>query len=192
MLFRSDAHKTQEAKINQLNKRNIKVNPNIIFIPIDFSKESLKDKLIEFGFKKDQKSLFILEGLTMYLSREAVESTFRIIDEFSANGSKIVFDYIYLSVLKKENNFYGEKQIYNIVRNVNEEWCFGFDKEEAKPFLKIYNFNLVENLSSDDLEGKYFQNIKGRTGGKINGTHCIAYAKKQHSIQRPFCLIAKI
>ena len=58
-IFELDAPVTQEAKISQLKKRGIEINPNITFISIDFNKESLEDKLGEFGFTKNRKSLKI-------------------------------------------------------------------------------------------------------------------------------------
>ena len=74
--------------------------------------------------------------------------------------------------------FYGEKRIYIIVKNANEEWCFGINKGEAKTFLKAYGFNLTEDLGPDDLEDRYFKDKKGKATGRINGTHCIANARK--------------
>ncbi|HOO27706.1 MAG TPA: class I SAM-dependent methyltransferase, partial [Lachnospiraceae bacterium] len=75
-IYELDAPNTQNAKISQLKKRGITVHPNVVFVPIDFNRESLKDKLIEAGFEKGKKSLFMLEGLTMYLDQKAVDSTF--------------------------------------------------------------------------------------------------------------------
>ena len=63
-IFEMDVPITQDAKIKQLKKRHIEIGPNVIFVPIDFSRESLENKLLESGFKKNQKSLFILEGRT--------------------------------------------------------------------------------------------------------------------------------
>ena len=180
-VFELDAPETQKAKIGQLKKRGISINRNMVFISIDFNKESLRDKLIESGFDRNKKSLFVLEGLTMYLEREAVDSTFKIIDEFSASGSEIVFDYIYLSVLKRHNALYGEKEIYATVKNANEEWCFGIEKGELKLFLEAYHFSVVEDLSPEDLQNKYFSDDRRGVIGKINGTHCIAYAIKKKS-----------
>lgn len=76
-----------------------------------FDKESLGDKLIDSGFNRKKRSLFILEGLIMYLNRETVDSTFRLIGEFAGVNSEIVFDYIYASVLRRENLFFGLKRL---------------------------------------------------------------------------------
>jgi methyltransferase (TIGR00027 family) len=178
-IYELDAANTQRAKINQMKKRGIDIDPNIVFIPIDFNKESLKDKLTESGFKRSR-SLFLLEGLTMYLDREAVESTFDTIDEFSSDGSRIVFDYIYSSVLKRENALYGEEQIYQTVKFANEEWCFGFADGEAQTFLKNHHYDLTEELGPRDLEDRYFKDGQGKKTGGINGTHCIALARAEN------------
>ena len=177
-IFELDAPVTQEAKINQLKKREIELNPNVIFISIDFNKESLEDKLIEFGFQKNKRSLFILEGLTMYLDPEAIDSTFHVIDQFAGTGSEIVFDYVYSSVLRGENIYYGESEVINQVNDANEPWSFGIEKGDLESFLNDKNLKLICSLNSDDLEDKFFKNEHGTIIAKVNGTHCITYARK--------------
>ena len=175
-IFELDAPVTQEAKINQFKKRGIAIDPNIVFISINFNKESLEDKLIESGFKAGKKSLFILEGLTMYLDPEAIDSTFHIIDQFAGEGSEIIFDYVYSSVLRGENIYYGESEVLNQLKNTNEPWSFGIEKGKLESFLKAKNLKLIESLNSSDLEKKFFFK-DGKPVAKINGTHCIVHAK---------------
>jgi len=175
-IFELDAPITQNAKINQLKKRGIKINNNTMFISINFNKESLKGKLQESGFKENKKSLFILEGLTMYLDSVAIDNTFSIINEFAGDGSEIVFDYIYSSVLRGENLYYGESEVYNGVKDRNEPWCFGIEEGEIESFLENKNLLLIQNLNSKDLERDYFEE-NGKILSKVNGTHAIAHAK---------------
>jgi len=177
-VFELDIPITQNAKISQLKKRQIKIHPGITFIPVDFNKESLRDKLLDYGFKNNQKTLFLLEGLLMYLSAESVDSTFQIIDEFSAKKSEIVFDSIYLSVLRKENLYYGEEDVYNYVSKVGEGWTFGIEKNHIETFLNKYHFSLMQFLDSDKLEEKYFTDSNNSLVAKINGTHFIVNAIK--------------
>ena len=127
---------------------------------------------------KGKKSLFMLEGLTMYLDREAVDLTFHLMDEFSAAGSEIVFDYVCSSVIQKENTLYGEKRIYNTVKSANEAWSFGIDQGQADLFVKPYHFNVTEDLCAVDLEEKYFKGTQHKKRGKLNATHCIAHTQK--------------
>ncbi|MBN1777072.1 MAG: SAM-dependent methyltransferase [Clostridiales bacterium] len=177
-LYELDAPDTQNAKINQFQIRNVRIPPNVILIPIDFNRESLGDKLAEAGFRKGKRSLYMLEGLIMYLDREAVDLTFQLMDEYSAAGSEIVFDYVCSSVIQKENTLYGEKRIYNTVKGANEEWRFGIERGQAEAFLNPYHFNVLEDLDSGDLEERYFKGAQQKRRGRLNATHCIAHAKK--------------
>ncbi len=177
-VFELDAKYTQEAKINQFKKRKVKSPENLVYIPIDFNKEKIEDKLDEYKFLKNEKCLFILEGLIMYLDEKSVNNTFRIIHEYAGNNSQVVFDYIYASVLRKENLYYGEKSIHKTVLNASEPWTFGIEKGEIGDFLLKKGFRLIEHFNSEELEKKYFKNNTGKTVGRVNGTHCLALAGK--------------
>jgi methyltransferase (TIGR00027 family) len=99
-IFELDAPATQQAKINQYRRRHLNIPSNLVFVPIDFDRESLTMKLDQAGFKRDARSLFILEGVLMYLQPQSVDQTFRTIRELAGAGSEVVFDYIYASVLR--------------------------------------------------------------------------------------------
>ncbi len=179
-VFELDAKTTQEAKLKQFKKRRIKSPENIVYIPVDFNEERIEDKLNEYGFIKNKKSLFILEGLTMYLEEDAVNSTFRIIHEYAGNDSLIVCDYIYASVLRKENIYYGEKSIHKVIFNASEPWKFGIEKGEIETFLLNRGFRLTEHIDPVSLEKRYFKDDTGKIVSKINGTHCLFLAEKSN------------
>jgi len=176
-VYEVDACTTLEAKLKQYKKRKISYPANNIHIPVDFEKEDIKARLKEAGFSKKKKTLFILEGLIMYLTQEAVTATFRLINECSPPGSLAVFDYIYASALRKENKYYGESAIYNRVKKDNEKWVFGIEEGQINEFLSQNNLALVEHLDSNVLENKYFKDETGKIITKVNGTHCIVLAK---------------
>lgn len=178
-IFELDAPVTQEAKINQFKKRGVKIHPNIIFVSINFNKESVIDKLLESGFRKNKKSLFILEGLTMYLNSDAVDNTFNIINQFAADGSEVIFDYVYSSVIKEENLYYGESEALDRLKRENEPWSFGIEEGKIESFLDNRNLRLIRTMNSKDLEKEFFQDEKGDINAKVNGTHCIIHAIKK-------------
>lgn len=62
-VFELDAYHTQAAKLKQLNKRGIKIPANTIYIPIDFNKEKIRDKLIEYTFLERKKMSFYFRGV---------------------------------------------------------------------------------------------------------------------------------
>ncbi|MGZ7048260.1 MAG: class I SAM-dependent methyltransferase [Methanobacterium sp.] len=177
-IFELDAPITQNAKVKQLKNRGIEINPNIHFVSIDFNKESPQEKLLKSGFIENEKSLFILEGLTMYLDPEAVDKTFNVINKFAGKESEVVFDYVYSSVLREENLYYGESEVYKGVKDRGEPWSFGIEKGKVESFLENKDLKLIQNLNSEDLEKEFFKDENGNILSKVNGTHCIVYAKK--------------
>ena len=111
-VYELDAPITQAAKIERHLQKGVEIPQNLSFISIDFDRESLSERLMREGFEPNCPSLFILEGLTMYLQPESVENTFRFIENFSGAGSRVVFDHIYASVLRQENLYEGEQALY--------------------------------------------------------------------------------
>jgi methyltransferase (TIGR00027 family) len=176
-VFELDVPVTQQAKIMQYQKRHLLIPPNLIFISIDFDKDSLPMKLNEAGFYKHRQCLFILEGLMMYLQPESVAETFRTIQDYAGKGSCVVFDYIYASVLRKEGIYYGEEGIWKTVSGAGEQWHFGIEKGQVDRFLAQYAMQLIDHKDAKDLEKAYFSDSKGRIIGRVNGTHCLVTAE---------------
>jgi len=177
-VFELDALVTQQAKINQYKKRNLTVPQNLTFIAIDFDQESLSSKLDETKFCIHARSLFILEGLLMYLQPESVDMTFQTIRDYAGKGSRVVFDYINASVLRKEGAHYGETEIAQTVSNVGEEWHFGIEKGSIGQFLNRFEMWLMDHKDAADLERAYFRDADGKMIGRVNGTHCLVTAEK--------------
>ena len=177
-IFELDAPITQQEKFKAYMLKRLVIPDNLVFVPIDFNKEILAEKIAQAGFIAGKKSLFILEGVTMYLSQNAVDSTFRFIADVSGRGSLIVFDYIHAGVLRRENKHYGEKDIYKTVAKVGEEWTFALENNEIEPFLSRYGFLQKDHSGTRELENRYFRNSKGLIVGKINGTHAMVTGMK--------------
>jgi methyltransferase (TIGR00027 family) len=177
-IFEMDVPVTQNDKIDCYRKKGIVIPGNLVFIPIDFEKQRITERLSESGFAMNKKSLFILEGLTMYLQSESVDQTFKIIQEYAGQGSKIVFDYIYASVLRNEKLYYGEPGMLRRTAKVNEAWVFGIEKGSIDEFLTKYGFEILSHMNSSDLESMFFRDKQGNNIANVNGTHCIVTAIK--------------
>lgn len=177
-IYELDSVHTQKAKIRQLRERGISSPGSTIYIPVDFNTESPADKIKETAFDPSKKTLFLMEGLIMYLTNEAVTTLFGLLSDLASSGSIVVFDYIYASVLRRENSCYGEKSIYGKVNSVNEAWQFGIENGGVEGFAKSFGFTLVRNLTPADLERTYFTDNDNNPTGRVNGTHCIAHLEK--------------
>ena len=65
---------------------------SITFVETDFNQKSWLDTLIEAGFDRTITTFILWEGVTMYLSEEAVLETLKLVATLP-EGSEIAFDY---------------------------------------------------------------------------------------------------
>jgi methyltransferase (TIGR00027 family) len=176
LVFELDVPETQRPKVDILSRKGTTLPDELVLVPIDFEQESLPDALFAAGYEAGQKSLFIGEGLIMYLSPEAVNSTFEFIHGSTLPGSVVAFDYVRASVLRRENKFYGEKQIFDTVSAAGEGWTFSLEDETIEDFLAQRGFKLASLHTPVDLERDYLTADDGTLFGRINGTHCLVVA----------------
>ena len=172
-----DVEKTQHPKIEILSRKQVDLPDELVFASIDFNKQSISDVLMNAGYQRNQQSLFLWEGVTMYLNSDAVDDTLAFIRESSRKGSRIAFDYIFASVLRQENKFYGEKEIFNTVSRAGEGWTFGIEAGKIEKYLTERGFKMVSHYTPSELEKRYFSADDGSIIRRINGTHCIVQAE---------------
>ena len=175
-IFELDAPTTQQAKIGVLRRKKIPLPEEIVYVPIDFDQEEVAGVLEKAGYQADQRCLFLWEGVTMYLSAQAVDRTLEFIRRSSTPGSRVAFDYIYAAVLRKENRYYGEERAQAMVADVGESWTFGLEEGEIGPFLEQRGFELMVHYTSSDLEKLFLTELDGSLHARVNGTHCIVIA----------------
>ena len=98
-VFEVDHPATQLAKIAKLERILGTLPAYVVFVPIDFETQTLERRLAESGYDNHKKTLFIWQGVTQYLTPEAVDSTLAFVANHSGQGSSIIFDYMYTSLL---------------------------------------------------------------------------------------------
>jgi methyltransferase (TIGR00027 family) len=91
-VFEIDHPATQSDKIKRVINLFGKLPDHVTYVPLDFDRETL-DKLLGYGFDKTARTLFIWEGVTPYITAEAVDAALAWIHANSAIQSAIVFDY---------------------------------------------------------------------------------------------------
>jgi len=132
--------------------------PNrVIFVPIDFEKQSLDTELKKAGYNLTSKTLFIWEGVTQYISKEANDSTLKYVAQ-AAPGSKIVFTYIIKSFIEGKNIHDGIKVMYKYMRKKNNPlWIYGLDPNDMGDYLSKYSLSLIEDIGSEEVRERYMK-----------------------------------
>jgi methyltransferase (TIGR00027 family) len=154
-IFEVDHPASQQVKKEKLAQVLGSIPEYVTYVPIDFEAEAL-DKLFSCGYRLDLKTLFIWEGVTMYLQPAAIDSTLAFIAANSPPGSAVIFDYIYTSLLDgtvKHGEVSGMRR-YRFF--TGEGLVFGIPEGQVRAFLEVHGFNQVEDRTSQALHAAYF------------------------------------
>ena len=176
-IFEVDVAPTQETKIKILKDKNINIPYGMQFVAVNFNKNNLDDKLFKSGFQIGKKNLFIWEGVTEYLTGDAVDSTLTFIKNNSIGGSLIAFTYIYREVIEGNYKYYGSKEIVNLVSKYEEPYHFGIPEGGINKFLKKWKFKVIKNYTPEELEKLYLTLCNGKSFGRISGHQCAVIAE---------------
>jgi methyltransferase (TIGR00027 family) len=91
-VFEVDHPATQAAKTLGAVKLPLMAH-TLVRVPVDFEKDSLDTALEVAGHRKREPTIWVWEGVVMYLSDEALRSTLRTIGPRSAAGSTLIIQY---------------------------------------------------------------------------------------------------
>ena len=99
-VFEVDHPLTQADKLERITRAGWTVPDNLAFVPLDFTKDSLMERLIAAGFDPSAKSFFSWLGVTYYISAETINTMLSALSSLCADGSSLLLlDPLYLSVL---------------------------------------------------------------------------------------------
>jgi methyltransferase (TIGR00027 family) len=93
IVFEVNHPSTQETKLPRTRDLE-RTAREVRFVAVDFTKDDLDAKLAEAGHDASRPTMWIWEGVVMYLTPEDVEATLAIIEKRSAPKSRIAIVYI--------------------------------------------------------------------------------------------------
>ena len=167
----ADKKKRVESKLSDMPN-------NVTYAPIDFNTQDLGQVLAKVGYQKDQKTLFIWEGVVMYLDAAAVESTLQFIAKNSSAGSSVVFDYMPPSVV--EGTYTKDPyaiHVADFVKSQGEPFTFGINPDKSSTFLKKQGLKQVSNIGHGDMVKRYMTSSNGKPFGTVPGFFWITHAR---------------
>ena len=90
--FELDQAIVQQHKQSALRDAGIS-SEHVNFVSVDFSKENAFDRLTKAGFERSKKTLFLWEGVTLYLSESEVRKTIQDLRSHAPAGSILLTDF---------------------------------------------------------------------------------------------------
>lgn len=142
-----------DSKRKQLKRALGVIPPHVKLVSTNFIEQDISDVLSKNGYSGDEKTFFIWEAVTQYLTEPAIRKTFDFFAK-APSGSRLAFTYIRRDFIEGKN-LYGQEKAYKEYVTKSQMWHSGFDPENLSDFLKEYDWNLVEDLSYEELNNRY-------------------------------------
>lgn len=147
-VFEVDHPHTQSFKTQKLKEIFGSVPDHVVYVPVDFENEIFGKKLLDNKYNPSKKTLFIVEGLFMYILPKSVDETLSFIVENSLKGSIILFDYFDESVVKGTCQL--GKNLQDFTGQRQEPLQFGLKEDKIGEFLKERGYSNIKNVTSDE------------------------------------------
>lgn len=87
-IFEVDQLEVQARKRSKL-PRDLSDSKNVTYVPVDFTDQSLTKQLMDAGFDQSKSTVITLEGVSQYITKEAVSSTIREMASLTQKASSI-------------------------------------------------------------------------------------------------------
>jgi methyltransferase (TIGR00027 family) len=155
-VFEVDNADTQLMKIKRLKRILGSLPKHVTYVSMDLNNEKLDKNLFDSGYDRNLKTLFVWEGVTFYLTANAVDDTLAFVAKNAGQGSSIIFNYVFKSVIDRTNSNEEASKWRKAVERRGEPAIFGIEEGMIEGFLSERGFCQVENVSCDFYRKFYF------------------------------------
>jgi methyltransferase (TIGR00027 family) len=128
---------------------------HVRLVPVDLNTDDLGSALRHAGFVAQHRTVVIWEGVTNYLTANAVDATLRQLADLTGTGSLIIFTYIDQAALDGTGGFAGADGWHAAVTRHGEPWTFGFDPDALPGYLAARDLALTLDLTTRDAAARY-------------------------------------
>lgn len=181
-IFELDIAPTQDRKKYCLKKARIEIPSQVVFVSIDFNRDSLQNLLEKSGWQNHLKTLYLWEGVSYYLDAGSVEATLEFISHAAHPESAIAFDYAVSLTEDTLGDYYGANEFARTMKeqHANEELMFSIGEGKIETFLEKRHLKMVEHLGKEEIEKTFLVNDNGLLIGQITGHFRFVIAAPQN------------
>jgi methyltransferase (TIGR00027 family) len=165
-VFEVDHPATQAWKQQLLRDASIPVPRTLHFVPSNFEADRLGADLAARGFRATEPTFFGWLGVTMYLTRPAIDATLDFLAT-TPPGSGVVLDYFDRTARRRTVERVARGVLAQGVALTGEPFLSAFTPGEWAEFLRARGFRDVRDLGAAEVNARYF-------GGRSDGLHVIS------------------
>jgi methyltransferase (TIGR00027 family) len=169
-IFEVDHPATQAWKRQRLVEAELAPPPWLTFVPVDFERDDLQQKLSSVGFQRTSAAFFTWLGVVPYLTRDAIDDTLAYMA--SIPSSEVVFDYAEPPEAFTEDLKAFEAARMAQLEKMNEQWVSGFEPASVSAILRSHGFDDMEDISFQQVVSRFGHYVQELATGQL-GVHVV-------------------
>jgi methyltransferase (TIGR00027 family) len=169
-IYEVDHPATQTWKRERLATAQLALRPWLIFVPVDFERDDLGERLTGAGFQQNSPAFFTWLGVVPYLTQEAIGSTLDYMA--SIQNSEVVFDYMEPPEAFSEEFAELVTERTKQLERINERWASRFEPAGIAAFLRSHGFCDIEDINFQEIKSRFGRAVQGLAHGKA-GLHVV-------------------
>jgi methyltransferase (TIGR00027 family) len=129
---------------------------HVRYVPVVLGVDSLAQKLLESGYNRALRTLFVVEGLLMYIPPPAVDGLLSFMASSAGPGSSLVADVFDKSVVDGSSPLREAQVLRQFVESEGAPLQFGIRVDDIADFFKQSGFSEARLESASNCKQKFF------------------------------------
>jgi methyltransferase (TIGR00027 family) len=154
-VFEVDHPATQAWKRQRLAELGMEPPAGLVFAPIDFERQTLREGLEQAGFDFAELAVFSWIGVTMYLTLDAINATLATLAQCRA-GTRVVLTYNQPPAALTSNDAKITGTMAGIAAQLGEPFISRFLCAEIAELLHYHGFGEITDFGPDEARVAYF------------------------------------
>jgi methyltransferase (TIGR00027 family) len=168
-IYELDLASTQAVKKAATRRLLGGLPPNVSYVTADLSRQAVTDRLRDAGFLPQRRTLFVWEGVSLFLNRDIIEETLGRLAGLGA-GHRLVFDFVPPELVENETGHRGNRELLRLCAEIGEPLTFGCAPGEMTRILAGAGYDDVRIVGLSETSRLY-----GGTD-RIEDCYCFATA----------------
>jgi methyltransferase (TIGR00027 family) len=174
-VFEVDHPATQSWKRRRLAGLGVEPPARLVFAPVDFERQTLREGLEQAGFDFGELAVFSWVGVTMYLTLDAIHATLATMARCRA-GTRVVLTYNQPPTALAGSTAQIAATFARLAAEMGEPFLSRFLPAEIAQLLCEHGFGQVTDFGPDEARAAYFP---GRTDIEIAGAQRLVAATRR-------------
>jgi methyltransferase (TIGR00027 family) len=162
-IYEVDHSATQAWKRQRFAEAQIALPPWLIFVPVDFERDDVGEKLVVACFQQNSPAFFTWLGAVPYLTQDAIHRTLDYMS--SIHNSEVVFDYLEPPEAFSEELRQLEKERTEQLEKIDERSVSRFEPAGIAAILRSHGFCAIEDIGFHEIASRFGHAVQGLAPG---------------------------